>query len=1117
MNVFKSKFPVINQSGKTTKYVAIAFGILVLTLLFLSIFSILGAKNVQVNYNSLVAKALVKLELINSLNHNEDAIYNAALAHLITSDPLLKHKYEQDIEINTSKSEASILKLTGHLKNEGRADLLSGFIQERNRFNQQLSTLLAYSRQGRTPKAHLFNNEILTPAYQDHKEMLAKLSDSIRESMRNNGNDTVGAISNALQTYSIVLVLSLLATLISGMFIRDVFKRLKRDNELLSLEIQERQLLEGALSENQRQYKMLFDNNPIPMWLFDQHTYNFLEVNEAAIKEYGYTREEFLSSTILDIRPPDNVAQLLQKLSQADKSATASGSWKHKRKDNSIFPVETRSHAMPQHGEYHPRLVAAVNVEERLRAIEMLERSEKQLREVSSSIPGAVFQLQQHSSSDFEFTFISEGIDRLSGLHPEEIYNNPNLLFKSIHRHDLVKIRHALKACYKSQVPLLVEYRQWQPKEGKWKWIRGHGLPTIKPDETVIWNGTLIDITRQKEAQDKLLGSEANLRALLDSSPQAIYLLDKDLNVVLHNAVAASDVQQHLLKDLQVGESILNYVSEELQPEIVQNHEKAMLGNTILYESGRGEYWHEIAFRPVIASNKKVLAVSLSILNISEQKQVLETIKRNEAQLARAQKLAHLGNWEYDIKRDIMTWPDDAYAIFGVSAEDFRPTFHNFMMLIHPKDRELVQQEFDKTVAEKSLLQVEHSILMPDNTERVLFEIGEVVCDEEGNAVKISGSVQDITERKKAERDVRDAKNLLQSTLENIPEIIFSADDSFKLTYISPQCLDLTGYREAEILQDNSLWPNIIFEEDCSVLLNEILPTLYAGQKQQFELRIRRRDGEMKWLMLRLSPLLNEEGRVVRIDGSASDMTQYKEAEAKRNELTEELLKQNKNLHQFAYIVSHNLRAPIANILGLTSIYNKEASDHLLNHKVIDNLYKSANLLDSTIRDLNDILTIRSELTKVHEAIGFDQILKDILDSISDETSQIEADIAYDFTEAPNVTTVRSYIHSIMLNLVTNAFKYRSPTRKLQLKLKTFLLPNYICLTVSDNGLGIDLIKEKEKVFGLYKRFHTAIEGKGVGLHLVKTQAELLGGRAEVESQPDIGTTFSIYFRNQIL
>jgi signal transduction histidine kinase len=187
-----------------------------------------------------------------------------------------------------------------------------------------------------------------------------------------------------------------------------------------------------------------------------------------------------------------------------------------------------------------------------------------------------------------------------------------------------------------------------------------------------------------------------------------------------------------------------------------------------------------------------------------------------------------------------------------------------------------------------------------------------------------------------------------------------------------------------------------------------------------------------------------------------------------------------------------------------------------MNHKLIDNQYRSAKILDSTIRDQNYILTIRSELNNVHEELQFSCLLDQILTSIEDEVDAANARIEADFSEAPTLTTIRSYAHSIMLNLLTNALKYRSPDRKLHLKIKTFHIPNYICLSISDNGSGIDLVKESDKVFGLYKRFHSHIEGKGLGLHLVKTQAELLGGKVEVESQVSKGSTFRVFFNSKV-
>ena len=441
------------------------------------------------------------------------------------------------------------------------------------------------------------------------------------------------------------------------------------------------------------------------------------------------------------------------------------------------------------------------------------------------------------------------------------------------------------------------------------------------------------------------------------------------------------------------------------------------------------------------------------------------------------------------------------------------PSLHNMLARVHPEDRRRVQKVYAKAIERKSMLHVEHRIMLPDGTAANVMEVAEVICDESGEVIKLNGTVQDITERKKAEQEITEAKNLLQTTIENIPEVIFTANPDLTIIYISPQCEQITGYPEAAFLGDAATWLQSIHSDDKKPMMQQVLPEVLAGRPQEYEMRLLDSQGRLRWLLLRLSPGLDSTGSVARIYGSASDMTAYKEAEARQQELSQQLLKQNQNLQQFAYIVSHNLRAPIANMLGLTSIYNQNEIGSPLNRKVIDNLIKSAQLLDATIRDLNDLLTIRSQIGNVYENVYFDCLLQDVLELLKLESRTREAEITHDFSGAPAVRIVRSYAQSILLNLLSNAVKYKSPDRKLAISITTFRLNDYICLRVQDNGLGIDLEKQQENIFGLYKRFHKGIEGKGIGLHLVKTQVEMLEGKVEVESEPQKGTAFNVFFK----
>ncbi|MGV3641457.1 MAG: sensor histidine kinase [Adhaeribacter sp.] len=241
------------------------------------------------------------------------------------------------------------------------------------------------------------------------------------------------------------------------------------------------------------------------------------------------------------------------------------------------------------------------------------------------------------------------------------------------------------------------------------------------------------------------------------------------------------------------------------------------------------------------------------------------------------------------------------------------------------------------------------------------------------------------------------------------------------------------------------------------------------------------------------------------------DITGRIRAEEDRNKLIQELTNQNLDLQQFAYITSHNLRAPIANIMGLVNLYAVD-NPPAFNQEIINKLGASARNLDTVVRDLNDLLVIRTRRNEEMQLIDLEKALVFTRQGLNAEMSASLARIDSDFSRAPELMSVRSYVLSMLYNLLSNAIKYRSPERPLQVVLRSYPLEKNICLEVRDNGLGIDLEKNQQKVFGMYQRFHKEIEGKGLGLHLVKTQVEALGGRIGVESQPGEGTTFKLYF-----
>ena len=224
-----------------------------------------------------------------------------------------------------------------------------------------------------------------------------------------------------------------------------------------------------------------------------------------------------------------------------------------------------------------------------------------------------------------------------------------------------------------------------------------------------------------------------------------------------------------------------------------------------------------------------------------------------------------------------------------------------------------------------------------------------------------------------------------------------------------------------------------------------------------------------------------------------------------------QLASQNNRLEQFASITSHNLRGPIANILGLGNVFERENLNEL-NRQCLDHLQRATLNLDTVIRDLNQILTYSNGPQPSSQSVLFEEILQAVLEKLSMIMTAEEVQITSDFSEADQVAAIGSYVESIFFHLLSNAIKFRSPNVAPMIRITSQRTEKHVVVSIGDNGLGMDTERYKDKMFTLYQRFHTHCEGRGLGLYLVKTQMEALGGTIEVASTVGQGTTFHLYF-----
>ncbi|MFT2010489.1 PAS domain S-box protein [Pontibacter sp. 13R65] len=322
----------------------------------------------------------------------------------------------------------------------------------------------------------------------------------------------------------------------------------------------------------------------------------------------------------------------------------------------------------------------------------------------------------------------------------------------------------------------------------------------------------------------------------------------------------------------------------------------------------------------------------------------------------------------------------------------------------------------------------------------------------------------------------------------------------------------MTGYTLEEMYSrmPSDLLRGIETDEEA---IYELRQKVSLGLAFSIQLISYRKSGEKFWVSMDITPIYGESGEVNRFIAILKDITFRKEAEADLLKLTQDLYKQNSDLQQFTYIVSHNLRAPVANAMGLATILAKTDKASAQFDNMLSYLGQSVRRLDSLLRDMNTILSIREGKAEPEsDEIDLLPIVEQVVSSFQDQLLACGARIRKEMGHGVTVKANKAYLYSVFHNLLSNAIKYRSEERGLEVRIQHVGDSSKgVMVSFSDNGIGFDLERAGGDVFRLYKRFHSERQGRGIGLYLVKAHLEAMGGHVEVTSSVGSGTKFLIY------
>ncbi|WP_214227579.1 PAS domain S-box protein [Pedobacter sp. B4-66] len=372
--------------------------------------------------------------------------------------------------------------------------------------------------------------------------------------------------------------------------------------------------------------------------------------------------------------------------------------------------------------------------------------------------------------------------------------------------------------------------------------------------------------------------------------------------------------------------------------------------------------------------------------------------------------------------------------------------------------------------------------------------------------------IEDVTDRKAAEKIVLDSQVRIESLINTIDGIVWEANpNTFEFTFISKKVEDILGYSVEEWLSCPTFWADHIYPEDKDWAVDYCAVSTRKNIQHDFEYRMIAKDGSVIWLR-DIVNVISEDGKPILLRGIMIDVGENKEAQDALKNSFDLVTEQNKRLLNFSYIVSHNLRSHTSNIQAITNLIGYANSEEERT-ELIEVLKTVSGLLNETMLNLNKVVNIQTSIDVIKEPLSLNNYINKTIDILNDQIVLKNASINNNVPIDIIVNYNPAYLESILLNFIFNAIRYSHPERNPVVELVSFIEDSQTVLQISDNGIGIDLEKHGEELYGLYKTFNKKPDSKGVGLFITKNQIDAMGGKVIVSSVVNQGTTFKIYFK----
>ncbi len=376
--------------------------------------------------------------------------------------------------------------------------------------------------------------------------------------------------------------------------------------------------------------------------------------------------------------------------------------------------------------------------------------------------------------------------------------------------------------------------------------------------------------------------------------------------------------------------------------------------------------------------------------------------------------------------------------------------------------------------------------------------------------------ISDRTEYITAQKEIVNQKRFYETVINNIPTDIVVFDRNHRYLFINPEGIKNPELRSFALGKDDIDYAKHLNRSIEPALERRKYFNKAVETKQQvgWEESSVGLDGQKYTKLRRFFPIINEDGEIELVIGYGLEITDRKRLEEEQKGLLEKLSYQNLQLSDFCNIISHNLRAPLVSMTMLTEFIHN-AEDQEEQKLLVSKLDPVLHSLNETFDELVNSLQVQQDTKIPVENIDMHESIQRVLNGMDFDILHNNVKFEFDLESAPIISFPVKYMNSILQNLISNAIKYRSLERDPVIKIQTKRIEDGIELSFTDNGLGIDIVRYKDQIFKIGKIFHRHPNAKGYGLFMTKTQVEAMGGKIEIDSKINEGTTFKITFIDQ--